>query len=366
MYMKKILVAIILGKFNDGGIEKVIMNYYKYINHNDFEFHFYCYEDSKNIPYNEIEKNNDKVLLLPNIKNVFKYKRKLTKLLIKYNYDISHVHCNTLSFLALKCSKKAGIKVRICSNHSTSNRKEFMRNIIKNLLKRYNLKYATEYFACSKYAGDWLYNKNNYFIMKNALLIDEYKYNINIRNEYRKKLNIKKDALVIGNISRFVNGKNHKLVIKIFKEIHKKNSNSILCLIGIGPLENKIKKMVKKYNLEDYVLFLGYKEDVNNYYQAFDIFLFPSLYEGLGLVLIEAQISGNLCFASSNVPNEVIITNNIKFISLNKNPTYWSNNILNSYKKYKRQSHTIEAKKNGYDITKEVKKLENKYKELVG
>ena len=365
MENQPIRIAQIVGKWVGGGVEAVLMNYYRNIDHTKVQFDFICDDDSINIPYDEINSLGGKVILIPPYQKVFKYHKQLKKVLKENNYKIVHSHINTLSIFSLFAAYKAKVPVRIAHSHSTTNKLEKKKNILKQIFKPFSKLFATHYFACTKHAGNWMFgNKKEIYILNNAIELDRYKYNIDIRNKIRKELNINDDTLVIGHIGRFVEQKNHRYLIDIFNEIHSKNNNSILILIGQGPLQDEIKDKVNKLGISDSVLFLGQLDNANEYYQAFDIFLLPSLYEGLGMVLIEAECSGLLSYTSTEVPLEAKVTDNLYYMSLKDNPSIWSNNILDSIKDYNRVSCEDIVKRSGYDITIESSKLVNKYIEL--
>ena len=304
-----IRVAQIMGKCVGGGVESVVMNYYRNIDRNKIQFDFICDSDSINIPYQEIEKLGGRVFLVPPYQKILAYQKELIKTFKENNYKIVHSHINTLSLFPLRAAKKAGIPIRISHSHSTSTPKEWKRNFFKNILRKFSKVYPTHYLCCSKIAGIYQFGKKKYndgevFLVNNAIDIEKFTYNELIRKELRKELKIDNDTLVIGHIGRFVTVKNHKFLIETFKEIHEKNSNSILLLAGQGPLENEIKEKVKELNLTNSVIFLGQRNDVNKLYQVFDIFLLPSLYEGLPVVGVEAQTAGLLCILSNKVPKE--------------------------------------------------------------
>ena len=364
---EKIKIAQIIGKWVGGGVEAVVMNYYRNIDHSKIQFDFFCDEDSTNIPYKEIEKYGGKVILIPPYQKVFKYQKVLRKELKKTNYKIVHSHINTLSIFPLYAAKKVGIPIRIAHSHSTTNKKEWKKNIIKQLLRPFSKIYATDYMACSEHAGRWLfgnkaYNKGKVYILNNAIDVDKFKYDENIRNKKRNELGIvNEDTLVIGHVGRFVAQKNHEFLIDLFSKINKQNNNSILILVGQGPLKEKIKEKVYTLGLKDSVKFLGQIDDTNEIYQAFDVLVLPSLYEGLGMVTIEAQCAGCPCICSKNVPNITKISDIIEYIELNKNIDSWINKIY-KYANKKRKSYEEETSNNGYSIYTEVKKLEEKYK----
>lgn len=364
-----IRVAQIIGKWLGGGVETVVMNYYRNIDRAKIQFDFICDEDSTNIPYEEIEELGGKVILIPPYQKMFQYHNKLKKVLKDGKYKIVHSHINTLSVFSLFAAKCAGVPVRIAHSHSTTNKKEWKKNLLKQLLRPFNKMFATDYMCCSELAGRWLfgnkeYDKGNVYLLNNAIDLDKFKYDEKIRKEKRKELNIPDNVLVIGHVGRFVEQKNHEFLIDIFNELYKQNNNSVLLLVGQGPLMKKIKEKAKKIGLNNNVKFLGQRNDINELYQAMDLFLFPSLYEGLGMVMIEAQYSGLPCIASAEVPEIAKINNNVKFIELNDLPKNWAK-VINKYIRLPRKRELNEMKNNTYDIKIEVKKIQEKYFNMI-
>ena len=367
--MKKeepIRVAQIIGKWLGGGVEAVIMNYYKNIDRTKVQFDFICDEDSTNIPYDEIKKLGGQVIICPPYQKIFEYEKFLIDLFKKKSYKIVHSNINALSVFPLRAAKKAGVPVRIAHSHSTTNKKEWKKNLVKQALRPFSKKYSTDYFACSELAGRWLFGDATFeqgkvTIINNAIDLDKFKYDERLRKEKRKELEISDDTLVVGHIGRFVAQKNHTFLIDIFNEIHKKKKNSILLLIGQGPLMGDIKQKVKKIGISDSVKFLGQRDDVNEMYQVFDVFLLPSLYEGLPVVGVEAQATGNLCYLSSDMTSETKVLNSTKFMSLSDTSIEWGDNILKSVKTYKKHNTQRDVSKHGFNITKEANKLEKYY-----
>ncbi len=365
--MKKeepIRVAQIMGKWVGGGVEAVIMNYYRNIDRTKVQFDFICDEDSTNIPYDEIKKLGGQVIICPPYQKIFEYEKFLIDLFKKKSYKIVHSNINALSVFPLRAAKKAGVPVRIAHSHSTTNKKEWKKNLVKQTLKPFSKKYATDYFACSEHAGRWLFGnktleQGKVIIINNAIDLDKFKYDEKLRKTKRKELEIKDDTLVIGHVGRFVAQKNHTFLIDIFNEIHKKEKNSILLLIGQGPLMNEIKQKVEKIGILDSVKFLGQRDDVSELYNIMDLFLFPSLYEGLGMVLIEAQVNGLPCVTSTEVPKVADITNHVQFYNLNDPINMWLNGCNKKRFKFNDTSCI-------YDIKSEAKKIEKYYTEKKG
>ena len=242
--------------------------------------------------------------------------------------------------------------------------------MLKQVLRPFSKLFATEYMCCSELAGRWLfgdkeYDKGNVYLLNNAVDLEKFKYNKNIRKKMRKSLDISDDRLVIGHVGRFVEQKNHRFLIDIFNEIYKKNNNSLLLLAGQGPLMDEIKNKVKSLKLEKNVKFLGQRDDIDVLYQAFDVFLLPSLYEGLPVVGVEAQATGLLCELSNDMTKETKVLDTTRFMSLDDTAEEWANKILDDVKKYKRVDTYKEMTTKNFNIKNESKKLEEKYEELL-
>ena len=322
--MSKIIrVAQVIGNAGAGGVEACIMNYYKAIDKTKIQFDFFVEQESVIINKKDVESMGGKVIIIPSYKNVFKYMKTLEKLFKEGNYDIVHSNMNAVSVFTLKAAKKAGIKVRIAHSHSTSNYREFMKTIIKNILRPFSKVYATDYFACSEKAGRWLFgnktfNEGKVTIIPNAIDIEKFKFDEIKRKEIRKNYNINDNDFVIGHVGRFVKQKNHKFLIKLFYEVKKERPYSKLLLVGDGPLKSKIETMVNKLNLQESVIFCGIQEHTEWYYNAMDCFVLPSLYEGLPVVGVEAQENGLSCFFSKSITKEIIISKECKYLNFNE------------------------------------------------
>lgn len=365
--MKTIRVAQIIGKWLGGGVEAVVMNYYRHIDRDKIQFDFICDSDSTNIPYDEIERLGGKVILIPPYQKIIKYHKELKRILKEGNYKIVHSHINTLSVFSLFAAKSAGVPIRIAHSHSTTNKKEKKKNLIKLVLRPFTKLFANQYMACTEHAGRWMfgnkeYDKGSVYILNNAIDLDKFKYDEKTRKKIRKQLNIDDNTLVIGHVGRFVEQKNHRFLIDVFYEVHKHNNNSLLLLVGQGPLMEEMKEKIKVLNLNNSVIFLGQRDNINELYQAMDLFLFPSLYEGLGMVLIEAQCSGLQCFTSNFVPKIADLTKKVSFINLNENSKFWHKIILKRSNDVIERDKIIKKFKNSvFDINSEAIKLQTKY-----
>ncbi len=367
--MDKIRVAQVIGTAKAGGVESMIMNLYQNIDRSQVTFDFFVENTCPIIDKEKIKKLGGNVIIIPHYANVFKYVRTLKKLFIKGKYDIVHSNMNALSVFTLLAAKKANIKVRIAHSHSTANKKEWLKTLIKNILRPFSKKYATHFFACSDLSARWLFGNKivdakKVIIINNAIDLSRFAPDDNKRIDMRNKLNIDNNDLVIGNIGRFVPQKNHIFLIDIFKEIKQRKPNSKLLLIGDGPYLNKIKQKVQKLKLTKDVLFIGTVKDVEMYYQTMDYFVLPSLYEGLPVVGIEAQAMGLNVFFSKNVTEEVKVNDNVYFLSLKQPSKIWANEIINCLPTNRIQNHQ-NMLKSQYDIKIEGAKLLRIYKEIL-
>lgn len=357
-----IIVAQIMGKWVGGGVESVIMNYYRHIDRSKVQFDFICDEDSTNIPYEEIEKLGGHVILCPPYQKLFKYMKFLENLFREKKYRIVHSNINTLSVFPLRAAKKAGVKVRIAHSHSASNPKEWKKNLLKNTLRPFSKRYATDYFACTEHAGRYQFGKKmllrgDISIVTNAVEVGNYEFSMRDRGHIRKELGLSDDDYVIGNIGRLIPQKNQLFLVKVFRRIKNDNPNAKLLIVGEGPLREKIEKLSKKLGLEKDVIVENNHKDIGAYYSAMDVFAFPSIYEGLGMVVIEAQINGLLVIASNNVPADTKIAEAVKYLSL-EDANEWVEEILN----YRAMRNA-----NGIDYEKMAKyNILNNADELVG
>ena len=366
--MRIIKVAQVIGKWVGAGAENVIFNYFKYIDKKKFKFDFICESDSTNIPYDTINKLGGRVILVSPYENTSKYINDLTEVFKKGEYNIVHSHTNALSYLSLKAAKKAKIPVRIAHSHNSSIKLEqgkLLKNIYKILLRQS----ATHYFACNEQSAKFLfgekeYNSGNVFIISNAIEVDKFKYNKKNRIKKRKDLDIAQDNIVIGHVGRFISQKNHEFILDLFKSIHDKNPKTILMLCGQGPLMKEIREKAYSMGIYDDIKFLGQVSDIDKCYQAMDLFILPSFYEGFPLTLIEAQAAGLPCFASTDVGEECMLLNSTTLLKLGSPLKIWRKLILESLVDFEKVDTTEEIKAKGYNIEDEVKKLEKKYIEL--
>lgn len=282
-------------------------------------------------------------------------------------YQAIVLNSNSLAYVfPLFIAKFFGIPRRIIHSHNAGF--EIKLDIFRSLFITFNkilLSFsATDYWACSQKAGEWMFGKNkNFTVIHNAINSENYKFDAVKREKIRCKLNLK-NKFVVGHVGRFSYPKNHKFLINIFYEVQKIEPDSILMLVGDSVNDDKLlveaKEQVKILNIENKVLFLGMRNDVSDLMQAMDCFVFPSHFEGFGIVAVEAQAAGLKCYLSDVIAKEVRITDLVNFISLNESPKTWAKQIL-SNRNYIRKDMTDQIKKSGYDIKMEIRKIERIY-----
>jgi len=362
--MKKIRIAFIAGGLTGGGVEAMIYNYCSCLDQNKYELVYITYDKPKPEIKVKFEKLNFIVYLVTKKKvNLLKSTVEVYRILKKHKINIIHSNMTVMSFATSIIGVFCGIKVRIAHAHLAQNIKG-IKKVIYWIFKELTKISSTDYFACGKDAAIFLYGKryvNNgkVKIINNAINCKIYAYNENIRNKLREEYNIK-NKFVIGNVARFTTQKNHVFLIDIIKRLYEKNKNIILLAVGDGPLMNEIKEKVKNYGLEDIVIFTGICNNLNEIYQAMDIFLLPSLYEGLPVVLVEAQANGLEIYASDTITREISVKNNIKYLPIKNGIDVWVEEILKNTE-YRRCKLTKEIIKAGYDNKTEALELDKFY-----
>ncbi len=362
--------VLIIGMSNNpGGIESFIEGYYD--NLKEFiTFDFMVFTETC-VNYEKFISNGSKVFFIKSaqFKQYFKYKRELKDFFDNNGkmYDAIWVNsCDLANSNILNYAKKSGIPKRIIHSHNSqfiqSGKRLLFYKFMHKIMQTKISKMATDFWACSDLAGEFFYNEsilksNKYKIINNAIKISSFAFNDSIRSEYRKKLNLE-NKIVLGHVGRFHFQKNHQFLIDIFSEVVKKSSDYHLVLVGKGEDKEIIKEKVHNLNLDEHVTFLGVRDDVSNLMQAMDIFVFPSLFEGLSVVLVEVQASGLTCFASQEAaPKMAQITENIKVLSLSDSAHEWANSITNHIIKNNREKYYKDVRDAGYDIEHEALKV---------
>lgn len=364
---KKIKILYILPTLNiTGGIESYVINYYLNFDKSitaDFITHEIKDEYYKNI----IEEKGGKVYLMPKIglRNLGDFTQKLKEFFAK-NHDYDIIHCNMANagLFYFREANKYKIPVKIIHSHQNAYADTISHSIRNIPLIKLSVKMANVNFACSKLAGDFLFKNKKYHIINNAINFKKFEFNENSRIKIRNKYNISDDIFLIGNVGRLVPQKNQLFLVEIMQELVKRNKNIKLMIIGDGELKKKLEEKIDEYKLNNNILLVAGKSNINEYYCAFDCFVLPSIYEGLGFVNIEAQVCGLDVITSSGVPQEAKITDHLTYLSLESDASKWATEIMKITNK-NRNELTKEIYNSGYDIEKEAKKLQELYYNLM-
>lgn len=371
---EKVRVLYFVDRMLRGGIQTFIIENIKHMDKSKVQVDVLLLDDGKDYSNQEkkltdlgcniykmngvwIRKPTDYIKYIKSISEFFK---------THHDYKVFHLHSSSKNFLLMKYAKKYGINTRIAHSHTIDfQTKNPLKKRVGNIFKRFLIKYSTDYFACSKVAGEWLFGNKvveseKFKVIHNGVDVNKFTFSEENRKKIRNELNIEDDTIVIGHIGRFNTEKNHTFLIDIFDEIHKENKNWKMIFVGKGPLEEELRSKVKKLSLEENIIFMGYRENVNEILSAFDLFVFPSTFEGLGLGLIEAQANGLKCYASKGaVPAEAKASDQIVFIELDKGARFWKECIIN--KENERKNVYNQIIEHGYDITNTSSNLENFY-----
>lgn len=359
---KPIRVMQVVGRMMGGGVEAMVMNYYRHIDRSKVQFDFVIQSDSTVVPREEIESLGGRIFVVPPYSNPFAYMKACRQLFEEQNPVIVHSHMNTISVFTLRAAKQAGVPVRIAHSHSTANPKERAKTLVKNMLRPFSRVYPTHLAACSKTAARWLFGQrvvdnNDVYYINNAIDLTKYIYNVTARQQLRQIIGAKESTVVIGQVGRLCFQKNQRFTLDVFAEFHAHYPTSLLVFLGDGEDKEKLQSYARGKHIEEYVKFLGIHNDVSRWYSAFDILMFPSTYEGLGMVAIESQAAGLPILASSEVPNEVdLIPELIKHLPLRESTNRWVQTILDlNISKYEenRVSHSRVLMNSGYEIQKE-------------
>ena len=357
-------VLHIFHNMGNGGIENFVMNYYRAIDREKIQFDFLTSVEEEGYFDKEIKKMGGHIYhAYPKKKNPIKNYFSIAKIVQDKRYKIVHRHTGSaISNIDLLAARHGGAEVLISHSHATQAGKKWL-----HYLARIIFHVKTEEFACSKEAGRWLFGyyyveSGKVQIINNAIETQLYRFNEKARREVREKKNAK-DKLIIGHVGNFNEVKNQTFIIDIFDTIQKKCENVELWLVGDGELREKIENKVEKLNLQNKVVFWGKRNDVSSIMQGMDVFLFPSLHEGFGIVLIEAQCSGLPCLASiDTIPKAVNITGNIKFISLDESAETWGKEVEKVLRKdMDRKCGYKSIKQAGFDIKDAANDLERRY-----
>ncbi len=356
-----IRVLQVVNDMHRAGLETMLMNYFKNIDRSKIQFDFLTHRPEKNDYDDEIISLGGKIYYAPRLypQNYPVYFKWMKKFWAEHpEYKIVHSHIDSMSYLVLLTAKKAGVPVRIAHSHNTSIDRDF-KYALKQFF-RYRITSAANYYlACGKEAGRFLFGNKAFQVISNAVNAEQFYFDSTVRNTKRKELSID-DQIVVGHVGRLSYQKNHKYLLKIFAEIEKQKKKSVLLLVGTGEKEQEIRKQAKQLSIEEKVIFLGNRSDVHQLYQAMDVLVLPSFFEGIPVVGVEAQFADLPCIFSDKVPKEVAFNKKTQFLSLRDTPESWAVRIIESSRR-NRSSDRNDIVNSHYNIKTAYKMLEDYY-----
>lgn len=371
----KVLQSVI--SLGIGGNEMFVMNFFRNIDKEKFQIDFLIYDDKKTVFYKEVVESGSKVYIINNrynnkILNFISQICQVRKVLKETDYNI--IHCHSCSFIGIFRAAIPGflnrnIKVISHSHNPGMPKNNKLDNIIRNISKWILSHIVDMGFSCSDLAGESKYtskfiNSDKYKIIHNAINVKKYCYNEKDRIEIRQKCLIE-DKVIIGNVGRLSYQKNQGFLLELFKSLLKKKNNVVLMIIGGGELEDELKNKADELQIKDNVIFTGSINDVSKYYSAMDVFVMPSIYEGLPFTAIEAQVNGLKCVISDKVTKMVDVTGDTKFISLSESYDTWVDAIIESSEE-RSDSEKVANVVKDYDLKKETIRLEQLYSLIIG
>lgn len=364
---KQIRIAHIAGGLTTGGVEAVIYNYFSHLDLTDYELVYVAYDPPNEAEKEKFEKLGFTVYSVTKKKeNFVKSCMEVYRIFKKHEINVVHSHMTLICFITSVIGMFCGVKVRIAHSH-LAQYPTGIKKIIYGVFKWLTRITSTKWLACGEEAAKYLYGEKalrsgKVTILNNAVDIDKFKYQPEVRDHIREKYQIQ-DKICIGHVGRFTEQKNHTFLIDIFKEIHEKMPNTVLLSVGEGYLEDAIHEKVAACHLEDCVIFTGSCNNTNELYQAMDLFLFPSLYEGLAVVLVETQTAGLEIVASDTITREIALSDSIKYFSLNKSAKEWAEEIIPMLQVGRRNNVEDAIIHKGYSISHEVDKLDRLYRQ---
>ncbi len=326
----RILHAVSL--MDRGGIETFLMNVYRNIDRSVIQFDFLDHTQKKGAYDDEIYALGGKIFKLNKLsRRYFVHYQKDLRLFFSNHpeYAIIHSHLNLLSAFTLKGAQAAGLPVRIAHSHSNGFLNKGLQKWIKLYAKTQINRYATERFACSKEAGVWQFGQTWWdsgavTVIPNGINCDNFAFSPDIRQKMRKALSIGENTFVVCHAGKFKSVKNHAFLIRVFAAVKQQIPDSVLLLIGDGELQSAIQEEVQQRHLFDSVLFTGSVSNISDYLQAADCFVFPSLYEGLGISLVEAQAAGLPCVVADTISSDAILSDACQILSLDDSLETWA------------------------------------------
>lgn len=364
---KPIRVLNLFTIMNRGGAETMVMNYYRNIDRSKVQYDFMVHRQERGAYDDEIEALGGRIYRMSPVRpwTAGAYREEVRKFYQEHpEYKIIHSHMSELGYYDFIEAKKAGVLVRICHAHNRPHGMD-LKSPIRWYYKKRMLPYTTDMFMCGEESGEWLYgkkNKDKFIQMNNAIDAEQYSFNPTKRKIMREKLRLREGQLAFVHVGRFDPQKNHTFLIDIFAEVQKNRPDARLFLIGDDSSSGgaMIHEKVQKFGLKEKVVFLGVRNNVSDLLQAMDVFIFPSLFEGLSVASVEAQASGLPILISDKIPLECKKTDLVEVVSLADSPEFWAEKVIES-SRIKRRNTISEIKAAGFDIKANANWLEEFY-----
>lgn len=343
--MKKILIGFIEDG-RAGGVDRYLLNFLDTVWEKEVQIDFLTNKADQELQQKLSEKNV-RLFEISTLKHPLRQYRQARRLIQKYQYDVTYLNISTaIDCAAAWAAKKEKVPVRILHTHAAGNdcENDFVRwmfNCIHYMCRTVLYRTGTKFYGCSRKAGLWMFPRHIvesecFQVIFNAVNTEEFRFHQQTREQMRAELGVG-NAFVIGHVGNFCYVKNYPFLIDVFAEVRKRMPDSKLLLVGTGNKSEEVKQKVHDMRMDDSVLFLGWRADVAELFQAMDVFVFPSLLEGLGYVGVEAQLSGLPVVASDTIPEEMKITEKCQFVSLQEGAGVWADVVINSKSEQREQ-----------------------------
>lgn len=361
---KKIKVCHVIGDFVNGGVESVIYNYFSHMNLDDFEVHIIGHGIKVQACADRFVSMGFRIHnITPKRESLLRNMKEMEAIFRENDFDVVHSHLTEWACIPMYVAWKCGIKTRVNHSHMAEQPRGIKNKVYYGIRLKLGKLFATDHFACGRDAavylfGDKAVEAGKVTILSNAIDLETFKFDDDIRQRIRRENRIADSTTVVGHVGRFFEQKNHSFLIDIFDAYQKTNPNSLLLLFGDGELKEKIEKKVHQLKLDKAVKFMGVKSNINEWYQAMDLFLLPSLFEGLPVVGVEAQASGLPCVFSDAITSEIKISDHVTFVPLAYSADEWADTIKKLIAETIRNKVELSSR---YDITKCANKLEQFY-----
>lgn len=369
--MLPIKVAISVNKCDSGGQKSLVMAYMRNFSSDRIKFDLIVDEDSNSIPFDEVKALGGKVYVVPPYQKIVSHMKALYKLFAREKYDVLYAANNTMNIFPLFVAKLAGIKVRVSESLTTASKLEKKKTMMKNVLKRFSHWFCNYYMANGIQSAEYQFGKKTTQEGKVAIFLNpvdakKNDFSPSIRKETREKFGWT-DKVVYGTIARFEKQKNPLFLIEVMNEIKNRQENAQFVIIGIGSMEQEMKAKIAGYGFGDRMNWLGRREDIRQFYNAFDAFLLPSLYEGFPIVGVESQAAGLPVFFSDAITREAGIEELGHFIELSKSAKEWADIIIPETSKLmqNRRGRKDYLKQNGFDAVSETERLTQYFENAV-